>query len=63
MARNMKAVSLREKEQGLVLTIQIDPLHVRRGARRLPRGGAHRSARHPPRARARQQLRRELTES
>jgi hypothetical protein len=64
MARNMKAVSpARDQGQALVLTIQIDPLRIPRGAQRMPRGGAHRSARHPARARARQQLLRQLAES
>ncbi len=61
MARNMKSVSAPRKD-GATLTIHIDPLRVSRGARQLPRGGVHRTARQPHRALSRRQVRRELAE-
>jgi hypothetical protein len=48
--------------EGIVLTITIDPLRVARGPRRLPRGGVHQSARHPGRAQGKRQLRRLLAD-
>jgi hypothetical protein len=46
-----------------VVVVQIDPLAVARGVRRLPRGGAHQSARRPSRAQTKRELARRLAES
>ncbi len=61
MPQTMKSVQPSRREGALVLTVHVDPLQVSRGARKLPRGGVHQSARRPTRAQTRRQLRRELT--
>ncbi len=63
MAKTLKTTKPVSPRNKIVLTIQIDPLRVGRGHLQTPRGGAHRSARHPNRARSRQQLRRDLTKT
>jgi len=58
MARTLKAVQAPRPEGPL--TVTVDPLKVARGHRKLPRGGVHATARKPTRARAKDQIRRQL---
>jgi hypothetical protein len=59
MARTMKTVHA-PSPQGDTLVIVLDPLQVARGPRLLPRGGRHGCGKHPGRARAKRQWRRQL---
>lgn len=58
MARTMKAVVAPKRDDN-VLVIHVDPLKVARGARRIPRGKTHSSARQPSRAQSKRQWRKE----
>lgn len=61
MARKMRTVSAPRAESN-VLVIAVDPLKVARGHRTMPRGGTHRSGKHPGRSKAKRQWRRDQAE-
>jgi hypothetical protein len=48
------------RSQRDTLVITVNPLQVPRGRQTMPRGGKHGSGKHPSRAKARQQWRRQI---
>jgi hypothetical protein len=62
MAKQMKTVHAGRRRDESVLVIEVNPLGVARGHRRLKRGGIHATLRKPSRARAKRTLRREMAE-
>jgi hypothetical protein len=61
MARRMKTVYPPKSDRNVVVG-KIDPLRIARGLFLARRGGAHRSAKQPTRARSRRELARQISE-